>query len=472
MLPTVCIGSIFIWLIPAFACISDCKLRLFEQPVDHFVFPSPSTYTQRVFVCGKLSSNPKVIFFYTGNESPVEVYVNNTGLMWENADAFGAALIFAEHRYYGDSQPLLNATDRLKYLSVAQAMADYASLISTFRLEYNTDKVIVFGGSYGGMLSAWMRVKYPHLVTGAIASSAPVFFSSALHPPPDEYAFFSRVSTAMGRTCSETFKHGSDLIKVLSQTVEGRSKLATIFNTCKTLEIETDALKLIAWFQNPWTSYAMGNYPFPSSYIIAALTPGRDGAILPAWPLRKACAHLEGTDSTASVLSAMRDAALMWYNNTGTLACVNTTDSDDDGLWGFQYCAEMTFAFSSGSRSDVFYPFKFNFTETSEKCMKQWGVIPDPVRAIQDFGDYSTFTSASNIFFANGDQDPWADYSLLDCRNRSAGVSTWMIQDGAHHVDLMFATEDDPLSLKLCRQAQLSAIRTWLNLDTGNTFIA
>ena len=33
-----------------------------------------------------------------GNEAPVDLYVNATGLMWENAASFGAYLLFAEHR--------------------------------------------------------------------------------------------------------------------------------------------------------------------------------------------------------------------------------------------------------------------------------------------------------------------------------------------------------------------------------------
>ena len=41
--------------------------------------------------------------FYCGNEANVELYVNATGLMWEHAEKAGAVLVFAEHRYYGET---------------------------------------------------------------------------------------------------------------------------------------------------------------------------------------------------------------------------------------------------------------------------------------------------------------------------------------------------------------------------------
>jgi len=51
-------------------------------------------------------------------------YLNHTGLMFENAQDFGALLVFAEHRYYGRSKPFGNATRRhMGWLTTEQAMA-------------------------------------------------------------------------------------------------------------------------------------------------------------------------------------------------------------------------------------------------------------------------------------------------------------------------------------------------------------
>jgi hypothetical protein len=57
------------------------------------------TFKQRYFVCDDQWAGPgSPVFFYFGNEADVTLYLNATGLMWQSAPAFGAALVFAEHR--------------------------------------------------------------------------------------------------------------------------------------------------------------------------------------------------------------------------------------------------------------------------------------------------------------------------------------------------------------------------------------
>ena len=79
-------------------------------------------------------------------------YLNATGLIWENAPAFGALIVFAEHRYYGVSKPFQKTLkEHMQFLTSEQAMADYAELITELKQELHAadSAVIGFGGSYG-----------------------------------------------------------------------------------------------------------------------------------------------------------------------------------------------------------------------------------------------------------------------------------------------------------------------------------
>ena len=65
--------------------------------------------------------------------------------------------------------------DNMRYLSSRQGLEDAGHFISAMNAEHNLTTWITFGGSYPGSLSAWMRLRFPHLVAGAVSSSGPLF---------------------------------------------------------------------------------------------------------------------------------------------------------------------------------------------------------------------------------------------------------------------------------------------------------
>ena len=88
--------------------IVNCTWQNFTQKIDHFG-DAPGTFPQRLCLYDKwwrpgggaggqfraAADAPGPILFYTGNESPVDEYVNNTGLMWEIGERLGALLLLA-----------------------------------------------------------------------------------------------------------------------------------------------------------------------------------------------------------------------------------------------------------------------------------------------------------------------------------------------------------------------------------------
>jgi len=126
-----------------------------------------------------------------------------------------AYLLFAEHRYFGESRPFGN--DSFKngnhyYLTAEQALADYAVLLRYYKtkvLNCPDCPVIAFGGSYGGMLAAWMRMKFPNIIDGALAASAPILWFKELVPGE---LFYSVATWDFGNTssvpdCAKLIKH-------------------------------------------------------------------------------------------------------------------------------------------------------------------------------------------------------------------------------------------------------------------------
>lgn len=80
---------------------SDCKEQWYTQRLDHFRWAhqvDQPTFQQRYFLCDAHWKPDGPVFFYAGNEGPLEGYLKSAGLMFENREQHGALVLFAEVR--------------------------------------------------------------------------------------------------------------------------------------------------------------------------------------------------------------------------------------------------------------------------------------------------------------------------------------------------------------------------------------
>lgn len=121
------------------------------------------------------------------------------------------------------------STPNMKYLTSQQALADLAQVRQFIVSKYNLtsdNKWISFGGSYSGALSAWLRLKYPHLIHAAIASSAPVL---ALVDFTGYLVVVNNSLTNYNEQCSPAIQAATNQVQDLIKTQSGRNTLQQLF---------------------------------------------------------------------------------------------------------------------------------------------------------------------------------------------------------------------------------------------------
>ncbi|KAJ3552182.1 hypothetical protein NM688_g4286 [Phlebia brevispora] len=152
----------------------------FTQPLDHFI-DTGFTWNQRYWVSTRhyIPGGPVIILDSGEDSGEDRLPYLDTGIVDILANATGGLGIVLEHRYYGSSVPVLNfTTDSLRWLNIEQSLADSANFLKNVQIPGISEDItspgrpwIYYGGSYAGARSGFMRVTYPDLVFGAIASS-------------------------------------------------------------------------------------------------------------------------------------------------------------------------------------------------------------------------------------------------------------------------------------------------------------
>lgn len=451
--------------LPMLTKLYSYETKWFNQTVDHFSFTNSDRFQQRYLIndtwWNSTGSGP--IFFYTGNEGDIESFAQNSGFIWDIAPEFEALVIFAEHRYYGQSLPygpksLTNASRYVGFLSSEQALADYAELLLDLKSVLSgaaSSPVIAFGGSYGGMLAAWFRIKFPHVCDGAIAASAPIHQFSA----PCEA--FARVVTSdytvVNSDCSDFIRRSWKSIDQLAKTSDGQKWLSSNWSLCTPITGPEGGQALKDYLNELWINVAMMNYPYPTNFL----------APLPGNPVQAVCHAMmrvspdDAHKDPKALLHGLFRGASVYFNYTGSAKCLNVSQTDDIGadMWDYQTCTEMVMPMCSSGVYDMFEPVDWNFTEYSAGCKRRWGFEPRQDMAKNMYGELKLF-GASNIVFTNGLLDPWSSGGAL--RSITDSVIALLIPEGAHHLDLRGSNAADPTSVISCRKIERAHIRKWI----------
>lgn len=443
------------------AVANNYSVLYFQQKVDHFGFSDTRTFKQRYLIADRhWQTNGGSILFYTGNEGDITWFCNNTGFMWEVAEELKAMLVFAEHRYYGESLPFgedsFKDSQHLNFLTSEQALADFAELIRYLRRTIpgaGSQPVIAIGGSYGGMLAAWFRMKYPHAVVGALAASAPIWQFEGLVPCGVFMKIVTEDFRKSGPHCAESIRRSWGAINRLSSTGSGLRWLTKALHLCSPLT-SGDISYLKDWISETWLNLAMVDYPYEANFLQP----------LPAWPIKVVCQYLKNPNVSDTVLLQNIFQALnIYYNYSGQAQCLNISQTTTSSLgsmgWSYQSCTEMVMPFCTNGVDDMFETYQWDLEKFSDDCFSQWGVKPRPHWITTLYGG-KNISSHSNIIFSNGDLDPWSGGGVTkDITDTLVAIN---IPGGAHHLDLRASTAFDPSAVLLSRLLEVKHMKKWI----------
>ncbi|EIN12709.1 peptidase S28 [Punctularia strigosozonata HHB-11173 SS5] len=478
----------------------------FEQPLDHFAREDTQTWRQRYWINTrhyKPNSSAPVIVLDGGETSGANrLPFLDTGIVEILAKATGGVGVVLEHRYYGRSIPVDNlSTDALRFLDNAQSAADSARFMSHVKFEGIEEDLtaphapwIYYGGSYAGARAAHMKVLYPELVFGAIASSG------VTHAALTIWEYMDIIRVAMDPTCSSNLQSAiASIDNILTHPGPTgrilRRALKSLFGLGE-LEHDEDFASILSqplgsWQAKNWDP-EVGSTVFDE--FCAALNK-------PFWPLPSEHEMLPYDDNKRSieVTGALTvDYTIVNYANyikkhvvsrcpkdMTVEECFGTSDDtkyQDTSLdqnwrkWLFQVCTEWGYFFTAPPDPD--YPrivSKLHTLEYQSKICRQafppgkhFIVPPLPnITAVNDLGSFDI--AADKLAIIDGEVDPWrpaTPHSRYAAEREDTIERPFkLIPGGVHHYDEfgLRNIEEEPAEILKIHREMIRFVTAWLN---------
>ncbi|KAI9455808.1 peptidase S28 [Lactarius psammicola] len=405
------------------------QAQTFTQPLDHFHNTTDATFPQRFWVNARhYKPRPGApVIVIDGGETSGEDRLPflDTGIADILARATGGVGVVLEHRYYGKSIGVRNlSTDALRWLTNEQALEDSANFMRNVKFEGIAEDLtapntpwIYYGGSYAGARAAHMRVLYPDIVFGAIASSA------VTHAVLTNWEYMDVIRLAADPRCS------SNLVNSIT-TIDSMLKIGTLRVPLKKLfglgglASDQDFVSVLTYplglWQNRNWDPAVGSTAFDHFC----------GVVNGDTPTVKDTARIVHLPGGLNVNIGLLNYAKWIRENVVSLCpqeaglttedCFGTNDAsryqvtglvEDWRLWVFQYCTQWGYLTTAPPSSiptiisrllDIDYQHKICGSTTAVPSLPN-------VTAVNSLGGFHI--EADRLAFIDGEVDPWRPYT-------------------------------------------------------------
>jgi len=306
-------------------------------------------------------------------------------------------------------------------------LADLAHFHEFISASYNltgANKWIVFGGSYAGSLSAWLRIKYPHLIYASVASSAPV------QAIVDFTGYNDVVTRSLGNSAVGGSEQCVTAVRGAFQTIDDMLKdgkndqLARDFIACTNLTTGQD----VALFVMNIVENIQGAVQYDAQQMFGSV--------------RYVCSTMTSSDNFYhNLLQFIK--MVPWFH------CVESSWtelikklsherlSNTMRAWTYQTCAQFGFYQTCKTNTSCVFSHHITLQPYLDICQQVFKITSTVVYDQVDFTNVyygSTNPQGSRVLFVNGLIDPWHSLSVL--MNISSTEQAIVIPDSSHCADM------------------------------------
>ncbi|XP_063709094.1 thymus-specific serine protease-like [Culicoides brevitarsis] len=428
----------------------------FRARVDNFNPSDTRTWNMRYIANNQYYVAGGPLLIYIGAEWAISAGWVQGGMPFDMARQYRGYLVYTEHRYYGLSRPTSDLSyANLKYLNVDQALADLAAFIQWFKANVagmENSKVILFGGSYAGTMAAWMRQKYPNLVTGSWASSAPLkakvdFFE---YKEVMGYAF----KTIGGQYCYDRLEQAFAEMERLVAIRDVR-RIEQDFQLCIQLDVNNklDVWNLFSSFGNSLAGIVQYHWPGNIESVCNVMTDSR---------------YRDGMAAFAAWIRSQWGNYCYGHRYVDTLYYYQGTkwggESESYRQWYYQTCVDFGYFQTSNSTNQ---PFGSSFpadlytqmcADAFDRSLTRPAIEGLIAKTNEKYGALDP--KVTNVYFTHGSIDPWSAIGVQETQHEASPA--YVIPLHSHCTDMYSQSAKDTAEMKVAKEMAWNLVDKWL----------